>query len=1093
MAGAVVGGAFLSSFLQVLFDRLASLDVGDFVHGRPLDSKLVGEMKVTLLSINALLNDAEEKQITDLKVKEWLNELKDAIYDAEDLLDEIATKASAPKLESTHQSIINKISSFFVDPTSENKNILNRLKILDEHKYVLNLKEDVSGTPFRKSQTTSLVEESGIYGRQADKEFLIKLLLSDDNDGNNITVVPIVGMPGIGKSTVAQLIYNDDEVNKHFDIKAWVFVSQEFDRVTETTLKAFSFPCDYMDLNHQQIQLKNILNNQRFLIVFDDVWNENYSLWESLRLPFEFGALGSKIIVTTRSKHVAQVMVTGSTYNLKLLTDEDCWFLFAKHAFGKGNYREDSALAKTGRQIVKKCKGLPLAAKALGGLLRSKVDQQDWDRVLRSNIWDFPQNKINFLPSLLISYLCLPSPLKRCFAYCSIFPKNFRFKRGELVQLWMAEDLLLHPERNGSMEEIGVEFFNDLVARSFFQQTRRKKCFIMHDLMLELAKFVSGESSFRLGGNNGNGMSKRTRHLSYSNVDFVGSKIQDVICKTHGLRTFLHAEQSTSSRCLLTNEIVSDLLSRLRNLRVLSFSHSVSLSVLPDSVDSLLHLRYLDLSHTAIVKLPDSTFSLYNLQTLLLSHCGYLTELPVNIGRLINLRLLDINGTPLSMMPLQMGRLKNLQILTSFVVGKRSGSGIQDLKELQLLRGKLSISNLENVVNSKDALEANLRDKSQLNELVLKWSRSYVENSLEVGNVLRQLQPPRTLRRLTIEYYGGTKFPHWLGSHTFSNMEFLCLRDCKYCLLLPPLGQLPFLKYLSIMGIGVTSVGCEFYRTASSGGTTFPSLKVLRFENMLEWEDWLQDSGAAFPRLRELHIKNCPKLIKGLPEHLPSLAKLVISRCQQLVAALPMVPSLSELQLEHCNNVSLMDLPPQLLKLTISGYDALKSLFEGININNSCIEKVNISNCPSLVSCLTGCQATIKSLDVKNCGELLFPLEPCFVSLESLCLTSSCDSLRSFTLGLVPNLNHLSLDGCQNLEDISSSAPLKSLRIISCPNFTTFPRVPVPNLTCLLIDRSGNLTSFPEQMAALLPSLLTLTLWVCPNLESFPEAGRHGA
>ncbi|KAJ9162719.1 hypothetical protein P3X46_022475 [Hevea brasiliensis] len=1159
----VVGQAVLSAFFRVLFNRLASPELLKYARQEQVYAEFKKWEKI-LIKIHAVLDDAEEKQLTNQFVKIWLAELRDLAYDVDDILDEFTTEAiqrglivepeastsKLHKLIQTCTSLIPTNTAFRIRMGSKMKGITTRLEEISSHKNDLDLRENLEGNSNKvrkRLPTTCLVNESQVLGRERDKEDVLELLMRDYVCDSKICVIAIVGMAGVGKTTLAQLIYNDNQVNDCFDLKVWACVSDDFDvlSTTKTILESLTHRTFGCNLNLLQGRLQGILTDKKFLLVLDDVWNENYHNWEVLCSPFRRGAPGSKIVVTTRNEGVASIMGSVAAYRLKELPYDSCLPLFTQLALGTNSFDAHPNLKAIGEGIVGKCKGLPLAAKTLGSLLQTKGSQDEWEDILHSKIWDLPEEQSIILPALRLSYHHLPSHLKQCFAYCSIFPKDYEFSKEELILLWMAEGFLQQPKGTKRMENLGAKYFDDLLSRSLFQQSsRNESLFVMHDLINYLAQYVAGEVCFRLEDRLES--VQKARHVSYIRHRYEVFKKFEVLYKAQSLRTFLPLPVHMGlgiRNFYLTRKVTDELLPKLRCLRVLSLS-GYCISVLPNVIGKLKHLRYLDLSHTLIKTLPESVSALCNLQTLILHGCGALSNLPAGIVNLINLRHLDITNTKqLLELPLRMGKLTNLRTLSKFVVGKGNGSKVTELRDLLRLRGQLAITGLHNVANIYEAGEANLQYKQDLQELVMEWS-SNIELQNESDDrkemdVLDMLQPHKNLKVLKIEFYAGKSFPSWIGHSSFSKLKSLTLKSCAKCSSLPSLGKLPFLADLCIEGMrSVKTVSLEFYGEDFTL-TPFPSLKILTFCDMLEWEDWSTIAEEAFdsefPCLCELRLRNCPKLIRRLPNNLPSLVKLDINKCPLLEVQLPKLSSLCDLSLEECNEV------------------AVSSVADLTSSSLTTLQLRNISNVSQLP---VQCSLALKVMHIINCSELttlrqiedqLLPsrleqLELCncsnlkelpdrffsFTSLADLKI-KRCPKLVSFPkLGSPFMLRHLIIEECESLECLpdgmmthtntrsgsNNISHLESLEIIKCPSLKSFPRGQLPtslkvlkiwdcmqleslpgmilqnteSLECFSVRKYSNLKTLPECFDRL-THLIELHISYCASLELFPETG----
>ncbi|KAL4336521.1 hypothetical protein AHAS_Ahas12G0018500 [Arachis hypogaea] len=1087
MAATLVGGAFLSGFINVVFDRLLTTDAINLVLGKKLGSDLIQRLKTALLGAEALVADAEMKQFGNPLVRKWLDNLRDAVYCAEDLLDTVLIKGTTQKKESSCCSLSFFINRHRDDMVEKMEGVVRRIEDLGKQKDFLGLEKIPTGGSSWRTPTSSLVR-GNVYGREDDKKALVKML--NDNNEHHLSVIAIVGIGGVGKTTLAQWLYNNqEEFMKGFDLKAWVCVSEKFE-VVETTRNVIKQlhggTCSLNDFNSLQNALKEELSNKKFFLVLDDVWSDDGDKWSNFMTPFQYGNKGSIVLLTTRGKNVALAVQNCRPYFLKGLSEDYCWSVFANNAsFPESNGR--AALEEIGRKIVKKCDGLPLAAETLGRLLRTKHDVEEWNKILMSDIWGFSVEKSKIIPALLISYFHLPPHLKRCFVYCALFPKDFKFDKNELILLWIAEDLLPPPKRGESLEGVGCECFDELTSRLFFTKNNdRDDYFVMHDLLHDLAIFLAGDfycNSEELGEEEE--IRIHTKHL-FVYLSHRSSKLYNSISKVESLRTLLLFNNFLSPN-FNVEAATCDILSKCKYLRVLSFckrgvvtwhmrdsSFSI-LVVVPDSIKELVHLRYLDLSWTNIKTLPKSLCNLSNLQTLKLYHCSNLTTLPSGLHNLLKLRYLDIRGTSLEEMPGKMSKLNQLLILSYFVVGKHEDNGIQELGGLENLHGPLVIKKLENIVDVKEAESAKIMDKKHIDQLWLEWSsgEDMVSDTQREKVMLDKLEPQNGLKELKIKGYKGTTFPDWLGRCSYTNMTSVSLKSCKNCCMLPSLGQLPSLKSLRIEGFNLLrSIGEEFYKNEgdhhSSHIAPFSSLETLVFDNMACWEVWHVSESETFPKLRKLQITNCPMLKEDMLNQ-------VFFRIVSSLSDVSKVRKLHIGDLIIFRQTEAMYLDGD--TLTIKGSESvMESAFKAMTSINHlrCLQQIYIWRCRKL---------EFSQQQQQN------------YDLVELLIRHSCDSLTSLSLDVFPNLKNLEIEGCMNLESVSMSeaphAALQRLSISECSKLVSFAveGLAAPNLTHLQVRNCEKLEALPRDMKSLLPTLQSLQIYGCPNICRLAEGG----
>ncbi|KAK6161570.1 hypothetical protein DH2020_004951 [Rehmannia glutinosa] len=749
-----------------------------------------------------------------------------------------------------------------------------------------------------------------------------------------------------------------------------------------------------------------------------------------------------------------------------------------------------------GENIAKRCQGLPLAAKVVGGLLRGK-SKDEWHSIEQSWLSDFGGDGNTILKILKLSFDHLSSPsLKKCFAYCSIFPKGVYIEREELIELWMAEGFLLTDQKMDT-ETVGNKFLGILLENSLLQVVERDLygnityC-NMHDLVHDLACSVLDSKSICLNNN-------------------ILDDIYQVryICREY-IRDESYPIPKEQARCLRTLFFVgkvSDIIfSELKCLHVLILMGR-DVKELPSMIRELIHLRYLDISYTRIECLPDSIGELYHLQTIRAvtdDKSEYYLRLPMTLKYLISLKHLHI---PEIQFPPEMGRLISLETLPYFKVGHEKGYGIVELGSMKNLKGKLEIHGLENAHDKEDAMSAYLFQKRNVFKLKFVWDESR-EGETNDEDVLEGLQPHPNLKSLEIYGFKGKRFPlwilkmvvrddlegRWLG---LNNLMEIKLTSCKECEDIPMLGHLPLLKYLYLCRLtNVRSIGSSFYGIESCSTPSSSNIGVRK-----------KDTVIVFQALERLELSDMPNLTQWVEVELPIAAKtqvyqvmvfpcldyVKIDNCRLLTSAPSHFPCLKELEIaEMDSGIPLANICGikliSLAKLKIDRLDGLASLPDGLFKNNQNLSYLEIRDCPNLtrlVPCFRGAKASLQELLISNCsslGELPDDLH----SLNSLKKLSIflCPNLKSIPYPSVrrsqgfASLRHIEIGGCEGLTDLpcemmdSCAPPIEQLSLFGLTSLTNLPTVigrlhKLPHLTSLSIFNVPKCANFVKEIGSL--------------------------
>ncbi|KAJ9678203.1 hypothetical protein PVL29_022942 [Vitis rotundifolia] len=648
----------ISFFVEKLYDLVSQqVSLYGAVEGQ------VRLLRNELEWIRQFLEHADAERRYDKMFKLWVNQIRDAAYDAEDSIDEFISK-----VERKRQQRFNNLKFLNFLPACvglpDKLRLVNALNgriseinitlekiLINKRRYGMeDLRADEPGSSSRIATTSErysnqmvarkekrlpTVEETNVVGMKNDVEAVKGKLLEGAMER---VVVAIWGMGGLGKTTLAKKVYNDTDVQHHFSCRAWVYVSQEYN-IRELLLGIANCVTTLTDeqkrKNENELgeEVYKCLQGKRYLIVLDDIWN--IDVWRRLRSYFPAESNKSRVY-TTRREDIA-VDAHSDCYKLQLLGEKESWELFLNKV-GSAAVLTWPGLEEFKKEIVAKCKGLPLTIVVLGGLLSLKDRTRDsWLKVLKSMDWHLSQGPDSCLGILALSYNDLPSYLKPCFLYCGVFPEASEIKASKLIRLWVAEGFVQKRGKE-TLEDIAEDYLCELIQRSMIQVAdtrvdgRVRSCRI-HDLLRDLAiSEAKEEKLFEVDEN--------------IDVDVLPTSVRRLISNIN--QTISLHLQNSNLRSLILNRPLTD-------------EEGVFLHKYP----KLLRVLHVDLVQNATLydlKLPGKIGELIHLKYLCLRGIEWSTELPPSIGGLVNLQTLD-SGYNYIIIPHTIWKLKQMRHL----------------------------------------------------------------------------------------------------------------------------------------------------------------------------------------------------------------------------------------------------------------------------------------------------------------------------------------------------------------------------------------------------------------------------------------------
>jgi len=728
-----------------------------------------------------------------------------------------------------------------------------RDKIIKEAGGQIQSTSEQEGSRSGENQLTNLqpqyrTNDDVVVGFDSQSAQLIDCLVKGKEE---LTVISVVGMGGVGKTTHAKKVFNSKVVRGHFDCCIWITVSPSYtvkgllkDLLYQFYNQESSSPPPgifAMDRDLLVDQVRSYLEQKRYIVFFDDVWNRNF--WYAIQLVLIDNRKGSRVFITTRNMDVAEACKSSSfvhVHQIQPLALEESLELFRMKAFQfdyKGNYPKD--LEEMTCEIVCKCGGLPLALVLIGSSLSHlRKNVFEWKRFSRdlSSLFGNNSDLHDIRKILNTSYEVLPSHLKVCLLYFAIYPEGYEVKSNRLIRQWIAEGFVKE-ESGKTLEEVANGYLTELVRRSLVQELsvningETKGC-CAHDLVRELILEKVYHLCFSRFISDGQYLSSGIiRHLSIA-TSFLDS-IENIESSHVRSLHFFKVEE-------LPTYLEKRIPTKYKRLNVIDFENVRSLDV-PENLEDLIHLKYLSYRNTEIQCIPNSIGNLQSLETLDLRQTNA-NELPKEISKLTKLR--HLLGTNLSLIHLkgEIGGMKALQTLSEVKIYEDGIELITELGKLTQLR-KLGLFDVRE--EQGIALCSSINEMPHLEKL-------YIETkSKDITIDFSLVSNPAMLQKLRLKAKIN-KLPEWIP-----RLENLLELSMSYSQLTKdPLESLQNLPNLLVLNLAVHSYDGECLHFQQGG---FQNLKELGLRYLYNLESIIIEQGA-LQSLKKLTFMNIPNL-----------------------------------------------------------------------------------------------------------------------------------------------------------------------------------------------------------------------------------------